>query len=605
MTNDDPAITAILRATQVTTIATTTLPLAATFTAEAASVDDDQRSPLPTLISGTSEADDVPSRHAVETTLRSADQALEPIALEVRSVTVERERLTFQLAFINMARHGYRLSGVNGNAAVLVDENGRQYQPTTVSETLQDAIMPAGGWQPAEESLGTITFARPASLNQVRFVFPFYNALTLGFNSSGLVRTEITSSTGGAPSPVPTTKPADQAFLDLHRLLARLAQSAQAGDANAYLSAFAPALRSEQRILLERLRRVPLASYRLALDPSADLLNAGQGTLQDIPIEVRYTFNGISAANQFLSSLRFDFKRVDGEWQVTLVGPGEQPPFWHTGNIATDRSQHFLIFTRPEAAEDLSMIKQEAEAAYAQLAQRGLALDERYVAFVTATVEGFRQYAGQGDRVVGTARWRYRVSGDQFEVVNRAFYVNGTAFHDDRTGYQPGERRTTIAHELVHLALAAETRPFTPAWLAEGIAVYYADQSTTAERQGLVMSGALDQLTLEQLTQARSLVGHAEGDNPVPNAYTFAGAAVDYLAQHYSEAKMRELYRSYSATPPARIRGDLPDGASSEEQPAAGDLSVEQTNEALQRIFDLTLSGLDDQVKQWLRTQYG
>jgi hypothetical protein len=554
--------------------------------------------PVPEVPSGT---------YTVETTLRSPDGALEPIALDVRSVELGHERLTFHLALINTSRQGYSVSGVQGNAAWLLGGEGRQYEPVDVSKTLQGSITPAGSWQPGEAITGTIAFPRPQSLDRVRFVFPSYNALTLRFDGSGLAGVEITSPAGGAPAPVPTAAPDEQAFLGLNRLLERLAEAVRAGASDDYLSAFAPGARAEQQTMLGRLQRVPLANYRLSLAPSADLSGAADGTLENVPIDVRYTFRGIPADNEFLSSLRFDFKRVHGSWQVTNVRAGAQPPFWRIGDIATAESEHFLIFTRPEMAGQLPEIKQEAEAAYRRLAARGLPLDERYVTFVTAGAADFRRLTGQSDGVIGTALWRYRAGSDGFQVLSRAFYVNGAAFAEGQDRRPAGERQTTIAHELVHLALAAETRPFTPAWLKEGIAVYYADQQPDAERRRLVESGALDRLTLEELTRARSLVDHGLGGEQVSYAYTFSGAAVAYLAEHYSEAKTLEFFRSYADVPLSQTPGKLSEaGMSSEERPPEmADLSVKQTNEALQHNFGITLSQLDMQVKQWLRSRYG
>ena len=540
----------------------------------------------------------------VETTLRSPDPALAPIALEVRAVDVTSERLTFHLAFVNTSRQGYRVSGVEGGDAQLVGGEGEATTPVAVSPTLQGSITPEGGWQPAEAITGTITFSRPDQLQRVRFVFPFYNALQLDFNSSGLAGTEITSPAGGAPTPVATLEPAEEAFLEINRLLSRLAQAVEVGSDDAYIAAFAPALRAEQRMVLLRLQEVALASYELSVAPSADLAGAAGGTLEDVPIDVRYTLRGIPAGNQFLSTLRFAFQRVEETWQVTEVHLGEQPPFWRTGEIARAESEHFLIFTRPDLAEQLPALREEAEAAYQQLSRRGLPLKERYVAFVTATPEEFRQFTGQGDGVVGTALWRYQIVPDGFEVVSQAFYINGAAFRDqDRL--PPGERQTTIAHELVHLALADETRPFTPAWLAEGIAVYFADQSSAAERRRLVEGGALDQLTLEQLTRASSLVAHASTGQQASDAYTFSGAAVAYLVEQHSQAKVLEFYRSFADVPPDKLRGTLSETEvrPDEQPPAVGDLSVQQTSEILQRLFGLTLAQLDAQVKQWLRTQ--
>ncbi len=539
--------------------------------------------------------------YSLGTTLHSAEQALAPISLEVRSVTVATTTLTFDVAFVNRQRQSYRVRGINGTNAWLLADDGTQYRPITVSDTLAQSITPGDAWRPGGENTGTLTFPRPADLRGARLVFASYETLVVSFASDGAVAAHVASSPITARTPAPTAANTDAAFVDLTRLLARQAQALLANDTQAYLAAFAPAAQPDQQTLMERREAVPLASYELAIASEATLDGAEEGTLQGIEVDVRYTLHDVPGDSRFFGSLRYDFTNDGTGWKIAAIQPGQTPPFWQTGDVALTTTEHFLIFTRPTIAQDIAALQEEAEGAYQSLRERGLPLESRYVAYVADTTEDFTTLTGRSTGVLGVAFWQYEINGDAFAVLSRAFYINAAAFAE-REGQA---RRATIAHELAHLALADQTRPFTPAWLKEGIAVYFEDEDVSAVRRQLVTSGMIDQFSLSSLTQNGSLLEHAEQAERISYAYIYSGATIEYLVQRFGEAAVLDLYRSYTEIPVDQVRTLMPRSTESgtEVNATVLDLAATRTDETLVRLFGLTTAQLDAAVKEWLRTQ--
>lgn len=538
--------------------------------------------------------------YTLETEIRSQRDALRPIAIRLHSLEIAEQRVSFSVGFVNQGRQGYDLLvGPNGGDARLVDGEGTQYAPTEVSEPIRNSIAPENGWQPQQENTGLIVFPRPTDLSRLRFVFPDYDALTIDLNSGGIASTDITSASGGPPAPTATPNPEEEVVAQVEDLLVKLSAGLATSDPAAYAEQFAPELRSQQEAIATRLLQIPMRSYTLQLAPGAAL---GTGDrLQGVPIELRYELSGVESGNPFEHDLRVDFARNGDSWQVTAVDPGENPPFWWLGDVVLRETPHFLIFARPESQNELPALKTETEQAYRTLQDRGLPLEPRYVTYFTATQEDFAALTGRTARYLGVALSRYEFRDDEITTTSRAFYINGATFRDPQAGFMPEVRQTTITHELVHLALANQTRPFTPPWLAEGLAVYLSEDTGGAMRQRLLENNRLTNLSLVALTQAGALGEHDAGGERASDEYAFAGETVAYLVERYGEATVLDFYRSYATVPVGDLADKLPRfGGSVLADSAFAELSADLTDDAVQRFLGVSLAQLDSDVKAWI-----
>ncbi len=540
----------------------------------------------------------------IDEEVRSQEPALANIVLQLQSLQVMTNTLVFNIAFVNTGRQGYNLLvGPNGNDARLIDAEGRQYEPISVGATLETSIAPRDGWQPAQANQGKLVFPQPEASDTLRFVFPTYNAVSMQFDANGLVEATITSPSGGAPAPTPQPSAVDAAYAAISQLLDQQATALQTGNVDAYLATLDPSLRDQQRRVAGWIQQVPLVSYTLQLASDADLKNAESNVLEDMPVEISYTLRGINPDNTFLHHARYSFVSDGTAWRVNKIELSNDAPFWRVSDFVLRETAHFLLFARPDVQDNLPALEQETEQAYTTLQQRGLALEPRYVAYFTSTDDEFKQITGQtSSRYLGLAMSRYEFNGANITTTNRAFYINGAAFRENADIISPTERQTTITHELVHLALAASTRPFTPPWLAEGIAVYYSETIGPAQRQQLAANGQLKTLSLVDLTKAGSLGEHDYTAERVGAEYLYSGAAVAYLIQTFGEDTVLNFYRSYAAVPAADVRNQLPQfGSSLPTDAAFADLSSNLTSTAVQQFFGRSIQQLDADVKAWIR----
>lgn len=507
-----------------------------------------------------------------------------------------------------------------------MDARGTEYEPLEVSESLARSIDPEAGFTPGVASVGELTFALPAGGEpyelraptyepvvfrldtplaeeaQLRFIFPEYDAVSIVLDAAGVAEARASSATGGRPQPSATPEAEELAFVEVSELLTRQAEALSAGDEAAYLASFDPALHEEQRQVLARLGQVPLVSYTLSLAPDARLGDAESGELSRVDVEASYALEGIADDNLFSYELRYDLQRDGDGWIVSALDLDDAPGFWRTGDLLVRETPHFWMFARPDAEANLDVLEQEAEAAYTQLAGAGLPLDARYVAHFTSDSRDFAQLTGaSASRYLGVALSRYQLVGEQLTSSSRAFLINGEAFRDARLAEQPDARQTTIAHELTHLALARETRPFTPIWIVEGAAVYYSEPQLAQQRQELIDSGRLESLSLETLSGQTSLGEHDFTGQQAGAEYRYSGLAFAYLVETYGEQQTLEFYRSFADVPTAEFRDRLPTfGLSILMEAAMGEISSALTPEAVEEHFGRSLAELDAELEAWI-----
>ncbi len=549
-----------------------------------------------------------PGSYAIGQTLHSNASALQPVALRVDSVDVEADEVTFHVAFVNMDRRGYDISGPNGMSdAWLIDADRGQYVPVFVSENLAAGIAPPDGWQPGQANEGTITFPLPTSPGVLRFAFRYYPAVTLTFDQTGLVSDAVTSLSGGPPPPTATPKPSQRAYQSINRMLVQQAQAILDGDEEAYLAPFAPELREVQGVIFRRMQQIPFSSYVLELDPGESLRDADRGEMNYVGVWGRYTLEGVPEDNDFRYTANYDFVKEGDSWQITVVRDDDFTPFWFLGDVVMNRSPHFLIFTRPDTEASTATLSDELESAYDVLEQRGLPLEPVNVVFFTAPDEGLHDLTGRnGTRVLGLAVAQYSFEENKVHVNSRAFFINGEAFARHADEMEADERAVTITHEMVHLALSKESRPFIPPWLSEGLAVYYANQAPPERLKILTGEGYLDRLSLTDLTAATSLGEHDVFGETVGYEYLYSGAVITYLVQNYGEEKVMAFYRAYATVPDEELAekfsgmfaGLMADVHMSE-------MAQEKTPALVQEYFGMSLEELDAAVKAWLISSGG
>lgn len=542
--------------------------------------------------------------------LAVSSDRLTGIELQIRSAEVRDRTLTLTIAFVNRNPEAISFqSSLSGRDAVLLDERWQQYRPTQVDPALAEGIGPAQVWEVDQAQVGTLVFALPVAGESVLFHFPSYPLVRLPLRADQPAAIATTADLPPSvrprptPLPVPTStplSPQQQARADVSRLLQRLNAALARGDQATYLQGFAPELRAEQAALLERLNRLPIEGLRFELvgSPPPDALSADGATIGAVPVELQYRVREVDPANLFSADLTLTLRRAGEAWQISALEG--QLPFWATGETAARRTGAFWIFYRPEMTAELPLIEQEAQAAFEQVVRR---LPDRVqplnVMFITTSSEGFKaQTDRDAHQFLGVAVARYRFDGVRITIANRAFYLNGAAFRDDPAQ----DRQRTIAHELVHLMLAPQTMPFTPAWLSEGAAMFYTDDFPAATLGRWLQEEGADALSLTELSRYTSF-GASSSSTGEQTAvfYAYSAYLARYLIATYGEAALLRFYDSFAALPAERILAALPpgaDGAADQIDLSAATQTL--TAELVPTAFGVDLATLEADYERWL-----
>ncbi len=188
----------------------------------------------------------------------------------------------------------------------------------------------------------------------------------------------------------------------------------------------------------------------------------------DVRVRFEIAYQGLPADNRFGVDLNYSLGRRGRSLRITSAGFRDgEPPFWASGPVETLRSDHFLAVYRPELADPEQALA-IAEVARARLQSRlGLGLEDTHLVLLAKDEEQYREatIAGRAD-ATALAQASIVVSPKSISVRDRQIVVNVQRL------YREGMSLDTLQHELAHLALLKETRPFTPAWIAEGAAMY-------------------------------------------------------------------------------------------------------------------------------------
>ncbi len=546
------------------------------------------------------EVPDVPNGvYGVNIDVFSEQEVLSPLALRVQSVEVADDFMRFDVGFVNTSFQTYGLSvGPRAREAVLLDALRRQYQPEEVSDSIRSNITPRDGIEADGIYTGTLTFPRPQSLAELRLAFPQYAPLTLQFDASGLVGGE-----GASDGEAPALSASEQTYRSINEALSQQADALLAGDTGTFLAGLDEGVQADLGDRFARLGRLPLAEFSLALEPEQNFRGV-ENELSGGLVEMRYRLDGVTEDNVFVYNFVADLERAsaDDSWAITALEPNRLPPFWWTGGFTLFETEHFLLLSRAEN-EDFALAEAEVEAAYEALAAQGLPLEERYVAYFTEAASDFYELTGTNRaNLLGVALSTYETVDDVINVRNRAFYLNGEALADPRR--DPNERQTTITHELVHLAFAQSSRPYTPSWLSEGLAVHYSGEDSTEARTRLFTEGRMNEVDLVELTTLAELGEHDYLGETTNYRYIFSGATVGYLIETFGEQTLLDFYRAYAELPVEDVEGRMPRYQSAYAVEAVfQELSEEFTAQSVQDFFGLTLTELDNTVKAWIAEQ--
>ncbi|MDH6127255.1 hypothetical protein [Kitasatospora sp. GP82] len=340
---------------------------------------------------------------------------------------------------------------------------------------------------------------------------------------------------------------------EIEALLARRAEALLGLDVAGLLATVAPEARPAQQAVLARQYQVPFAElfYRLTAFEEPD--GADRFTAS---ADLGHRLHGIDD-HPALMGRTLEFVRTGGGWLLAGDEPSGAAALWDLGTVQVVRGRRSLVLGLAEVAE---LAKTAAIADLAVPAVEEVWGDGWAGRLLIETPQSEQQFA----RLLGVSAGDYQ--GIAAVTTAAAGAPHGTAA--DRVLLNPEAyaglsdlgRRVVTTHETTHVATRADTRPWTPLWLSEGVADYtgYRGRGRTARQ---ITPELTSDVAAGRLPSALPLdADFAAGSAGIAQAYELAWLACDLIARQWGEPHLVALYRAVGASDPGSGRAQALDG---------------------------------------------
>lgn len=528
---------------------------------------------------------------------------------------------------------------------LVVDHNGRAVVDPQVAATRPMGLPLAHLTRPPTEAISTEAIARagdrPPQLDvPARPTLPTAGRRrrrSMGLAGSVAAVVALGSLAVLAPSRVPglngllgrgpaasAARPGD-ARIEITQLLSRMQTAVRAGDTAGIAALVDPAdqaLGARWAALPARVRTVGASAVQFSLLPGplpavrTDPAPARFDRYVDVPVQFGYTLAGWDRS-PVATVLALRFGRVGSVWRLvgdSAAAPAARPitpsaatPMepWVTTEVTVARTTHALVVGDPARRADNQRLAAELE--QASRAVRAVLPSTRWNGQVVA-------YASTDPVIVASwfggraAREGRRAGNDPAAFAAEVRTLTGQG-RSGTTSSAPVAARLAVTpylltrrdsrsqavlrHEITHVALALEGQGAVPAWLVEGAAEFIAYRQLVAGRVSAV--AALDRRglpapTWQQLQKrvwrpvlvTQSTTFYTGTNSQVARNYTDAWLTCLYIAQHYGEARLFQLYAAAATSP--------------EQDPAVVEKAV------LRSVLDVDQAELRRQVAAFART---
>lgn len=373
------------------------------------------------------------------------------------------------------------------------------------------------------------------------------------------------------------------------------AQALSAGRIDDFLRPLVGDARDKEALIARGFVSAPVESPSFLLQVSSI---RGQVLPVEVTTRFRYRYEGLPPDNPFSFPIAYRIDADEEMLKITQSLPGpDQLPMWATGEVEQLRTTHFLGMSRP-GASGVGDLLAVAEAARMDLVNElPQSLDDVALVVLANDDDEFDRLISLTDETPGgrvaQVSTLLEVTPTTVQVQGRHIVVNLAQLNRDRTGPE------TLRHELAHLALAPVTRPTTPAWVAEGAAMFLAKTTPTAAWSAGIRTGEFDRIQIERLSESAFLgTDHASAVSASAE-YAYAAAVVWYLVDSFGRDRFWRFYRSFTEVPAEELYKAMPRGMADEGSELAG-LRSSATLNALQSEYDLVPTDLDVRVRDWL-----
>jgi hypothetical protein len=528
--------------------------------------------------------------------------AIFPVAITaIKQLAAEIE---FTLSVENAHRLPVQWTGtLSGHHLRLILSNGSAIEPSAVSPTMATTLVPANEWLPSQSRhSGWVRFAKLtfAQAQQLTFALPGYRSLSLNFDP----KTKSWLPDDTKPSTLDERKALvflrkERSFTGMQSVWTAAFQDLKT-DPNAWAKRFSARMREKQIAFAKSVTSVPVNLKSLQMVPSSDYRADEDGKVSNVLIHLDYEIRGLPIDNGFKLGMKADMQQTSkGGWLITGLRYEPQRPFWSEGYTAVKTTEHFMIFHRPDESglRQADIAARDLEKSRARLIAARLTLPDKIAAFTVTRPEDFQALTGKDPRTYsGVAASIFMMRDNQPVVMNQALFLNDPRFSFLDRLWARRDHVETVQHELAHIALGQETMPWSPPWMVEGIAIFFAAQygrQERAELEALLTPG----LTVRNLTLIPYLGFSTNNALAVAAQYRLSGWVVQYLIEEHGLNKVLAFYRSFANARPKEWQQYGENGNADHLALARQRLS----NTALKEHFDLDLDQLDAKAKAALR----
>lgn len=292
-------------------------------------------------------------------------------------------------------------------------------------------------------------------------------------------------------------------------------------DVAAYLAPLSPEAQLVETPFAQGALSVPVSGLHMKLEEEA---HAGsRNRFESAKVEISFGYEGLAADNIFRLNVVYDLARTGTSWTASSsrIETSPDPPVWMTGPVEVKRSEHFLAFFRPGLASSQTALDRAEEARRRLQAKLPLTLDRAHLILLAHNRAEYEQLSAEDVPLsaVAQAETNFAISETSIAAEGRLIVVNLERLLTQSDAIE------IFQHELAHLGLAAETRPFTPAWVGESAAMYLAGSRPILTWREGSRRGSFDHLSFSELTRAPALGQHDPTGASPSLEYAYAAAA--------------------------------------------------------------------------------
>ena len=543
----------------------------------------------------------------------SQEGALSVIPWRIHAINSNERETTFRMSFTNEARSAINwVSRLTGKSARLLDSEGALHSPSHVSDSLAAEIGPMREpWKAGFENGGTVTFPTPHlhAAQSMQLMFPGYPPIRIDLEFGRFIAA-AKAVAPVSPTNLPPAAAAERAYRGINQMVITMGQALAAENHEAFLTNFADIgqLRVRQDRFFRGVAQAPVGNISYSLPPNQRFQVRPDGSVHDVLLMFRYHILGASADNEFVSIQKASLAPgpTPSGWQIVRLATISRPPFWELGYTGLRTTDHFLIFYPPatESEENVNKTAAQVEKSYKELERRGFVLEKRYPAFFIPSRNDFQAMTTRDpEKFSGVASAAYSVKDGQIVSTNRAMYINDYRYLVQQKVWGLQDRQKTITHELVHLALANHTRPYTPAWIVEGMAVHHAKQTNNFTRAALRDSRIASRFTLGDMSLS-PILGQGIPDKTVISLmYNYSGEVTNYLVKRFGHERVLNFYKAFGKPDAAEMNRFAKTQTYTASGQGAGmeEITFQMTQRLVPAHFGLSLEELTQIIRRELK----